>query len=201
MKRFIILLCIIATLIGTIAIMGSKIHKQREMINVSLQNIAAFAAEKDTLCKQNKQFQYSILELENLNDSLFNIMHAQARKLNIKDKQIQGMQYRLEHIEKRDTVLVRDTIFCKPDFILDTCITDKWSRTCLHLEYPNKIGVSSSFDNEVFVTVHWRKVPIKPRKTKFAEWFTRKRKETVVDVHTDNPYVKNKVQRFVQIVD
>ena len=198
---FSVLLCVIATLIGTVSVMGVKIKNQRSTINESLQNMAAFAAENDSLAMQNVAFKFSIIEMQNLNDSLFNVMLAQTKSLKIKDRQIQSLQYKLEHIEKTDTLFIRDTIFKTQNFLLDTCITDKWSKTCLHLEYPNKIGVSSSFDNEVFVTVHWRKVPIKPRKCKFAEWFTRKRKETVVNVYTDNPYVENKVQRFVQIVD
>ena len=127
-------------------------------------------------------------------------MYSQARELKIKDKQIEGLQYKLEHFEKTDTLFVRDTIFKEPTFVLDTCFSDKWSQMCLHLEYPNKVGMSASFDNESHAVIYWKKVPVKPRKCKFAEWFTRKRKEIVVEVHTDNPYVETKTQRFVQIV-
>lgn len=181
--------------------MAVKIRNQAEMLDNAQQNVAAYAAESDSLMTQCKVFKMDIATMTNLNDSIMNKMYSQAQQLKIKDKQIQNLQYKLDHFEKRDTVFVRDTIFREPDFKLDTCITDKWFTMCLHLEYPNKVGMSASFDNESYVTVYWRKVPIKPRKCKFAEWFTRKRKESVVEVYTDNPYVKTKVQRFVQVID
>ena len=77
---------------------------------------------------------------------------------------------------------------------------DKWSNICLHLEYPNKVGVNAKFDNEQYVIVHSKKVPVKPRKCKIAEWFTRKRTEVTVDVISESPYVTTKKQRFVEII-
>ena len=200
MKKWIVIIILFGLLIATIVAMSSVISHQRDTIDKSLQKIAAYSSEADSLNKQCKLFQFHILEVTNSNDSLLKKMYSQARELKIKDKQIEGLQYKLEHFEKTDTLFVRDTIFKEPTFVLDTCFSDKWSQMCLHLEYPNKVGMSASFDNESHAVIYWKKVPVKPRKCKFAEWFTRKRKEIVVEVHTDNPYVETKTQRFVQIV-
>lgn len=204
MKRLLIkwgviaLLClIVACVIGGMAV---KIRNQAEMLENANQNISAYAAEQDSLITQCKLFKMDIATMINLNDSIMNKMYAQAKQLKIKDKQIQNLQYKLERIERRDTVFIRDTVFRNSDFKLDTCLTNKWSTMCLHLEYPNIVGMSASFNNESYITMYTKKVPIKPRKCKFAEWFTRKRKETIVEVHTDNPYVTVKTQRFVEII-
>lgn len=200
MKQWIVIILIFAALLATIISMSSVISNQRDAINRSLQNIAASSAETDSLQNQCKLFQFHILEITNSKDSLVQKMYQQAKMLKAKDKQIEGLQYALEHIEKSEIVYVRDTIFASPSFVLDTCIVDKWSSLCMHLEYPNKIGLKAAFNNEVYTTIYWKKVPVKQRKCKFAEWFTRKRKEIVVEVHTDNPYVENKVQKFIQVV-
>jgi hypothetical protein len=39
-----------------------------------------------------------------------------------------------------DSIVVHDTIFDKPDFVLDTCLGDKWYQNCLHMAYPNEIS-------------------------------------------------------------
>lgn len=195
-----IIILLVAGAIATISGMAVKIKNQQQMLDQSQQTVSAYAAENDELENQCKLFQMDIVTLTNLNDSIMNKMYAQAKQLKIKDKHIENLQYRLDHTEKVVEVHTRDTIFVSPDFILDTCLVDKWSNICLHLEYPNKVGVNAKFDNEQYVIVHWKKVPIKPRKCKFAEWFTRKRKEITVDVISESPYVTTKKQRFVEIV-
>ena len=204
MKRLLIKWGVIALLtlviVCTIVGMAIKIKNQSERLKYANQNLVAYLAESDSLTNQCKLFRMDIATLTSLNDSIMNKMYAQAKQLKIKDKQIQGLQYRKEIIEKRDTIFVRDTIFKQPEFVLDTCLVDRWSKMCLHLEAPNTVGISASFNNELYTTIYERKVPIKPRKCKFAEWFTRKRKEVVVEVHTDNPYVEVKTQRFVEII-
>lgn len=195
-----IIILLVAGAATTIWGMAVKIKNQQLMIDNALQNVSAYASEMDSLENQCKVFKMDINTLVNLNDSIMKKMYAQAKVLKIKDKHIENLQYRLDHIEKVVEVHTRDTIFVSPDFILDTCLVDKWSNICLHLEYPNKVGVNAKFDNEQYVIVHWKKVPVKPRKCKFAEWFTRKRKEITVDVISESPYVTTKKQRFVEIV-
>lgn len=195
-----IIILLVAGIVATIWGMAAKIKNQQEMLDQSQQMVSAYTAENDSLENKCAVFKLDIATLLSLNDSIMTKMYDQAKILKIKDRQIENLQYRLDHTEKVVEIYTRDTIFVSPEFILDTCITDKWSNICLHLEYPSKVGVNAKFDNEQYVIVHWRKVPIKPRKCKFAEWFTRKRKEVTVDVISESPYVTTKKQRFVEII-
>lgn len=192
---------IIIGVVSTIAGMAIKIRGQTALIEQSQQTVSAYAAENDSLIGQCKMFKMDLATMRNLNDSIMNKMIDQAKLLKIKDKHIQSLQYKLDHTEKTVTVVVKDTIFLSPDLKLDTCLMDKWSEINLHLQYPSTIQVNAQFDNEQYVIVHWKKVPIKVRKCKIAEWFTKKRKEVTVDVVSKNPYVKTQKQRFVEIVD
>lgn len=86
--------------------------------------------------------------MTHMNDSILVKMREVAQELKIKDKKLESLQYQLEHVSKSETIYIRDTVFRDPDFKLDTCIQDKWAKTCLHLEYPNEVGISSEFNNE-----------------------------------------------------
>jgi len=48
------------------------------------------------------------------------------KELGIKDKKIQQMSKVKEKIYIVDSIVVHDTIFDKPDFVLDTCLGDEW---------------------------------------------------------------------------
>ena len=195
-----IIILLVAGAVATISGMAVKIKNQSVMIEHAQQTVSAYASENDSLVNQCKVFKLDLNTLIHLNDSIMTKMYKQAQSLKIKDRHIQNLQYRLDHTEKVVKIHTRDTIFVSPGFALDTCLVDKWSNICLHLEYPNKVSVDTKFNNEQYVIVHWRKVPIKPRNCKFAEWFTKKRKEITVDVISESPYVTTKKQRFVEIV-
>ena len=119
----------------------------------------------------------------------------------IKDKKIKSLQYQLEHYSKRDTLILRDTVFRDPNFVLDTCIVDHWNKSCLHLQYPGTIALSNEYENEKFITLSSHREPIKPRKWFLPRWFTKKQTVVEVLVVDENPYVKTKQQRFVEIID
>lgn len=196
-----IIIFLVVCAAATISGMAIKIRNQQLMLDQTQQTVSAYAAENDELENQCKMFQMNIVTLVNLNDSIMNKMYAQAREMKIKDKHIQNLQYRLDHTEKVVEIHTKDTVFVSPDFVLDTCLVDKWSKICLHLKYPNTIGVNTEFNNEQYVIVHWKKVPVKPRKWFLPRWFTRKRKEITVDVISESPYVTTKKQRFIEIVN
>ena len=110
----------------------------------------------------------------------------------IKDKKIKSLQYQLEHYSKRDTLILRDTVFKDPNFVLDTCIIDRWNKSCLHLQYPGTIALSNEYENEKFITLSSHREPIKPRKWFLPRWFTKKQTVVEVLVVDENPYVKTK---------
>ena len=199
--KIIVFVVVLLGIAGAITGMAIKIRNQTVLIEQTQQTVSAYAAEADSLQNQCKVFKLDLATMLNLNDSIMIKMYEQAKSLKIKDKQIESLQYRLDHTEKTTEIIIRDTIFVNPTFKLDTLITDAWSSTQLSMYYPGNITITSKFNNEQYVIVHWKKVPIKARKCKIAEWFTKKRKEIIVDVISENPYVNVKKQRFVEIID
>ena len=85
--------------------------------------------------------------------------------------------------------------------ILDTCLIDSWSKTCLHLQYPNLVSVNTQFENEKYIIFSHKREPIKPKKCKLAAWFARKHTVVEITVVDKNPYVTTPKQRFVEIID
>lgn len=188
-------------LIIIIYFMGVRINDLNKSLDISVNNEKAYAAENSNLQQDNIVFKFQLAQMTHMKDSILIKMRETAQELKIKDKKLESLQYQLEHISKKDTIIVRDTIFKEPGFILDTCVNDYWAKTCIHLEYPSKIGVSSEFNNEKYIITSWKKEPIKQRKWFLPRWFTRKQKIITVDVVDKNPYVTTERQRFVQIVD
>lgn len=204
MKKLIIKWCIriliIVVIIGTIIGLIKRVQSLNEELSYATNNIAAYAAENSNLKEGNIAFQLSIVELESYQDSLMLKMKQMANDIGIKDKNIRQLQYQLEHFNKRDTIILRDTIFRDPQFHLDTCIMDKWNKTCLFLSYPGNIGITSSYKNEKYIVVNSKKEPIKPGKCKFVNFFRRKHTILEIDVIDKNPYVETERQRFVEII-
>ena len=181
--------------------MNVRINDLNKSLDISVNNEKAYSAENSALKESNIVFKFELAQMIHMNDSILVKMREVAQELKIKDKKLESLQYQLEHISKSDTIFIRDTIFKDPGFKLDTCIQDKWARTCLHFEYPNEVGVSSEFNNEKYIITSWKKEPIKQRKWFLPRWFTKKQKIVTVDVVDKNPYVTTERQRFVQIVD
>ena len=205
MKSFIIkvgiYVGIVAILIAIIVGMSFHIKLLKNDVDHAYGNAKAWMAEADSLQKTSLMFKMTIDEFELSNDSLSNKLKKLLIDNNIKARKIHSLQYQLENISKTETIYVRDTIFKTPDFILDTCITDKWSKTCLHLQYPNQVSVTNYFNNEKYIICKYKRVPIKPKKCKIAEWFARKHKVVEITVIDKNPYVTTPKQRFVEIIN
>lgn len=160
----------------------------------------AYEIENSNLQRAKMEMKMTLADLELSIDSLNQKMLAVVKDNKIKTKRIQNLQYQLEHIEKADTVFIRDTIFKEPGFVLDTCLMDKWAKTDIHLQYPGTIAVKSEFNNEKYVIINTKRVPIKKRKWFLPRWFTRKHTVVEVTVVDQNPYVKTEKQRYIEIV-
>ena len=200
MKSILIKIGILAVLGLTIFFMGQRIHDLNIALDNSVNNEKAYAAENSGLKESNRVFKSTIEQLDYYNDSLMLAMKKIANDNGIKDKKIKSLQYQLEHYSKRDTLILRDTVFKDPNFVLDTCIIDRWNKSCLHLQYPGTIALSNEYENEKFITLSSHREPIKPRKWFLPRWFTKKQTVVEVLVVDENPYVKTKQQRFVEII-
>lgn len=201
MKSVLIKIGILVVLGLTIFFMGQRIHDLNVALDNSINNEKAYAAENSGLKESNRVFKLSIEQMEYYNDSLMLEMKKVANENGIKDRKIKALQYQLEYFAKRDTIIVRDTIFKEPGFVLDTCIIDEWNKSCIHLSYPGTIALTNEYNNAKYVTLNSHKEPIKPRKWFLPRWFTKKQTIVEVLVVDENPYVKTKQQRFVEIID
>ena len=201
MKRIIIK--IIIWILMVLAILGLCLHinNLNTQLSNSINNEKAYAAENSNLRDKNLVYKLSIEQMEYFQDSLMIEMKRIANENGIKDRHIKNLQYQLEHFYKRDTIIIRDTIFKDPTFHLDTCLVDEWNKTCLSLSYPGNIGISNSYKNEKFVIVNSKKENIKPYKCFLGKWFGKKHIILEIDVIDKNPYVETERQRFIEIID
>lgn len=200
MKRIIIKIIIWTIMILAILGLCWHINNLNEQLSNSINNEKAYAAENSNLRDKNLVYKLSIEQMEYFQDSLMIEMKRIANENGIKDRHIKNLQYQLEHFYKRDTIIIRDTIFKDPTFHLDTCLVDEWNKTCLSLSYPGNIGISNSYKNEKFVIVNSRKENIKPYKCFLGKWFGKKHTILEIDIIDKNPYVETERQRFIEII-
>ena len=201
--KIIILISIILVICGlgtTIGILNNKLEKTKNELLISTNNNKAYVLENDSLNNKNIQYQFTIDDLEYSNDSIIKILNKTRKDLKIKDKYIHELEYIASLSQKKDTVILKDTIFLN-NTCIDTSLTDKWSSLSLHLEYPNIIAADYSFKNETVVATATKKVTVKPpKKCAFLRWFQKKQKIIEIEVKQLNPYCENKNYKSVKII-
>ena len=196
-----IIAVIITALSTTTAIMNNRIKKLNREVAEAVTNIKAYELENSALKDDTIEFQYTIEQLNYSKDSLNQRINKLRKELNIKDKDIQKLQYIVSENQKKDSIVVRDTIFIK-DVKVDTTLTDDWSKLHLQLKYPNTVIADYSFKNESLVTTYLKKETLNtPHKCVFIRWFQKKHKVIHVEINEQNPYCETKEQRFINILD
>ena len=198
------LLCIIIAIIAGLGIMtwqqSVKIKKLNTELLISTNNNKAYEAERDSLKDNAVQFQFTMDQLKHSKDSLINRINEIRKQVNAKDKQISELQYFASVNNKRDSIIVRDTIFQK-GVALDTLIGDDWSQLAIRAEYPNLLDVDYSFKNETLVVMHDSRVTVDPpKKCWLARLFQKKQTIVEIDVVQENPYCINKEQKFIKVI-
>ena len=175
--------------------------KLKEEISISMSNQKAFIAENSSLKEENRVFKFTIEQLNHYNDSILQKMNEVRKELKIKDKDLKQMQYLLSEAQKKDTIVLRDTLFREPTLKIDTLLGDRWYQMKLELRYPSTIITEPKFVSEKYVIVSYKKETINPpKKCAIARWFQKKHKVVEVEVVEKNPYIENKQQRFIEIV-
>ena len=202
-KQF-LLIFISLLLISCIGIINTLHKENRELQNdlsISKSNEKALLITEDTLNNKVRELQLTAQQLSYLNDSIIRRLESVRRELKIKDDDLKSLQYMSSRSDKVDTIIFRDTIFKERDFKIDTVISDKWYKLNLNLEYPNKIIANPSFSSEKYIIISTKRESIDPPK---KCWLLRlfQKKHTVVEVNVieESPYIKNKQQRFIEIV-
>lgn len=173
----------------------------KEQLSVSMSNQKAFMSENTSLKDENKVFKFTIEQLNYYNDSILNKLNRTTKDLGIKNKNISQLQYLLSEAEKKDTIVFKDTIFKESVVNVDTTLGDKWYNINLKLYYPSTIITSPSFVSEKYVVFSSKKETINPpKKWWILRLFQKKHTIVEVDVIEDNPYIKNKQQRFIEVI-
>ena len=202
--KLIIGLIIVAIIVGlgtTVVIMNNRIDKLNTEVAEATTNIKAYELENLALKDNTIEFQYTIEQLNHSKDSLNQKINKLRKDLKIKDKDIQKLQYILSENQKKDSIIVHDTLFIEKVKI-DTTLSDDWSKLHLQLEFPNKVVTEYSFKNESLVTTYLKKETIKPpHKCIFVRWFQKKHKMIYVKVNEQNPYCEIKEQKFINIIN
>ena len=129
-------------------------------------------------------------------------MNEVRKELKVKDRDLKQMQYLLSEIKKTDTIRFRDTIFINKEVKIDTLLGDDWYNIRLGLHYPNLISITPTIKSEKYIIVGSRKETINPpKKCVIGRWFQRKHRVLEVEVIEKNPFIENKQQRFIEIID
>ena len=202
-KKYIrITIAVIILILGvTVWVQHNEIESITSELDVSQSNVKAFANENAGLLKENIAFKFTIDQINYFNDSLIVEMNKMRKKMAIKDKDLEQMQYLLSEAKKTDTIFVKDTIFKNPEFKLDTLIGDEWFNIRLGLEYPNLIAATPSLKSEKYIITSSTKETVNPpKKCVVARWFQKKHRVVRVEVIENNPYIENKQQRFIEII-
>ena len=202
--KLIIGLIIVAIIVGlgtTVVVMNNRIDKLNTEVAEATTNIKAYELENLALKDNTIEFQYTIEQLNHSKDSLNQKINKLRKDLKIKDKDIQKLQYVLSENQKKDSIIIHDTLFIEKVKI-DTTLSDDWSKLHLQLEFPNKVVTEYSFKNESLVTTYLKKETIKPpHKCIFVRWFQKKHKMIYVEVNEQNPYCEIKEQKFINIIN
>ena len=204
MKRHIqIIAAILISVLGvTTYIQYEKVKSLNIELSISKSNEKAFIEENNKLKDRNLAFKFTIDQINYLNDSLITKMNEVRKELKIKDKDLKQMQYLLSTAQKTDTIVFRDTLFRDRNLQIDTLLGDSWYNIKLGLSYPNLITTTPTFKSEKYIVTSTRKETIKPpKKCAIARWFQKKHKVVEVIIHEKNPYITNKEERFIEIVE
>ena len=196
----------VVVIVGLLAISTYSLYRSnislKEELSVSKANEKAFIIENSGLKDQNRAFQFTAGQLEYFNDSLITKMNEVRKELRVKDRDLKQIQYLLSEAQKKDTIIFRDTIFRDSLVRVDTLLGDRWYQLKLELRYPSTIITEPKFVSEKYIIVDYRKETVDPPKKCFiARWFQKKHKVVEVNVVEKNPYIENKQQRFIEIVE
>lgn len=199
MKKYIIILILI--LIGAIAHLSYQNKQLTTKYETSIENVKAYDTQLSGLEGDNRVLKLTVEQLNYFNDSIIKKMKVVQKELGIKDKRLQQLQYEASHAQRHDTILLSDTIF-RNNFSLDTIVGDKWFKTNLHLKFPSTIALSPEIELERYTFINGKRETINPPK-KFWLFRLFQKKHTIVEVNIRemNPYVKDKTQRFIQIIE
>lgn len=197
----IFILIVFVVLISDMFASSKKIKTLENKLEISTNNESLLLSQFDSLNSYNKELQLNIEQLEYSNNTTLDKLNKVRKELNVKDKELQKLQYQLSISNKTDTVIYRDTIF-KEGIKLDTLIKDDWYSLNLDLEYPSTIVVNPEFKSEKYVVTSLKKeIKGTPKKCWLGRIFQKKHNVVRVEVVEKSPYIETKEQVFINIIE
>ena len=195
------ILIVFIVFISDMFALSKKIRALESKLEISTTNESILLNQFDSLNSYNKELQLNIEQLKYSNNITLDKLNKVRKELNIKDKELQKLQYQLSISNKTDTVVYRDTIF-KEDIKLDTLIKDDWYSLNLDLEYPSTIIVNPKFKSEKYVVTSLKKeIKGTPKKCWLGRIFQKKHNVVRVEVVEKSPYIETKEQVFINIIE
>lgn len=173
----------------------------QEELSLTKNNEKALILNQDSLQSKVRVYKFTVEQLSYYNDSILYKLDSIRKELKIKDKNLLALQYSKIEATRRDTIVFSDTIFKEPTLSIDTIKGDSWYNVKLKLEYPNKIEIEPTFVSERSIIISTKKETVNPPKKFFLlRWFQKKHLVTEVNIIENNPYVKNKQQKYIEII-
>lgn len=198
----IVIVILVASLSISSYILYTDNKSLERKLSISVSNEKAYIAENSLLKNENRVFKFTVGQLNYYNDSILEKMNEVRKELEIRDRDLKQMQYLLSEAQKKDTIVFRDTLFREPTLDIDTLVGDKWYQMRLGLKYPSTITTDPKFVSEKYIMMDYKKETINPpKKCWLLRLFQKKHKVVEVNVVEKNPYIENKQQRFIEIVE
>lgn len=197
--KYVLILILIISLVSSLFLFKSN-RSLKEELSVSSSNLKAYVSENSSLKNQAEVFKLTVDQLNYYNDSILEEMNRIRKELNIKDKDLQALQYLKTTTTKTDTFFITDTLF-RDTLNIDTIMSDEWYKIKLGLRFPNKIIVTPTFISEKYLITSSKKETINPPKKFFLfRWFQKKHTIVTIDIYEKSPYITNEKQRFIEII-
>lgn len=196
-----IVIGIIILLIGTCIVLYRQNARLSKEFRTAMNNMKAYETELCVEKENTRVYELTAAQLSSSRDSIVQRLKSVQKELGIKDSKLQQLQHYAGNIHKTDTICFRDTIFRDPLFCKDTVIGDRWFEMELMLQYPGSIEyyVDIELENSVYI-IKKRETIYPPKKFFLWRWFQRKHTVAEIMVKEENPYVRNKEYKIIQII-
>ena len=196
------LIAVIIVLSAVIVAEWQQVEYANQKWETAEANVKAYSSELSTTSNKNTALQLTVNQLEYFSDSVLQALDATRKALKVKDNNLKALQAVKSSFSKRDTLVLRDTLFKEPTLAIDTLLGDAWYTLQLGLHYPSMIAVKPEFKSEKHIIVSTKKETVNPPKKFFLlRWFQKKHLIVHVDVVEKNPYVDGETSKYIEIVD
>lgn len=198
-KGTIAILVTILGLLGTVFYMNSRLNDVIAERDIAVLNNKAYEADKQADAKVKRQYEFTLNQLKDSKDSVDIKLKNAIKALGIKNNKILYLQYYIDHFEKEDSIVFRDSVIAK-GVNTDTIVGDKFYSIYLHLKYPNTIITKPSFTNEKEVIITKERETIDPPYKFFLlRWFQAKQDVVIVNIKDENPYLVKTQSKFIKV--